>query len=407
MKVKLSVLGLIISGILLASCSTVGTPADQPVTEEIPLAIADTRVISDGMLVPRDFVDLAFAAGGEVAEVLVEEGDSVLTGDVIARLSGRERLESGLAAARLELQVAQSELLAAEIARQTLEDDLSISQTQALDAITKSKEAVRTFERRVRSLSSSADQADINEAKATLILAEDALEKAQDAYDPYADKNETNLVRATLLGKLAVTQQRYDDAVRRLNNLQGITGDEFDLSQAETELQIAQSRLNQAESDHEIFLQGPDPDAVKLADSRIATAQVRVAAAEIALLAAESTLSDLDLVATIDSIVVDLNLTPGEQMTPGRPAVTLADFSQWYVETDNLTEIEVVEISLGQNVEIVPDALPEITLIGIVESIGDKFEEKRGDITYTTRILVDEIDPRLRWGMTVVVTFEK
>jgi len=279
MKVKLSVLGLIISGIMLGSCSTASTPADQPAIEEIPLSIADTRVISDGMLVPRESVDLAFTGGGEVAEVLVEEGDSVVTGDVIARLSGRERLESGVAAARLELQAAHSELLAAEIARKILDDNLSIVQTQALDVITKSKEAVRTFERRVRSLSSSADQADIDEAKATLILAEDTLEKAQDAYDPYADKSETNLVRATLLGKLAIALQRYDDA-RRLNNLQGITGDEFDLSQAETELQIAQSRLDQAEADYEMYLQGPDPDAVKLADSRIATAQVRVAAAE-------------------------------------------------------------------------------------------------------------------------------
>jgi multidrug resistance efflux pump len=125
------------------------------------------------------------------------------------------------------------------------------------------------------------------------------------------------------------------------------------------------------------------------------------------LLAAESALSNLDLVATIDSNIVELNLTPGEQVTPGKPVVTLADFSQWYVETDDLTEIEVVDISLGQQVSFVPDALPEVSLSGQVESIGDKFEEKRGDITFTTRILVDEIDPRLRWGMTVVVTFEE
>ena len=407
MKVKLTILILIISGLFLVGCSTNAAVASQPDPEEIPLAIADTHVVSDGMLVPQDFVDLAFAAGGKVDEVLVEEGDNVVTGDVIARLSGRERLESGVAAANLELQAAQSELLAAQIARRSLDDDLSIAQTQALDAITQSKAAVRTAERRVRSWSNSADQADIDEAKSTLILVEDALEKAQDDYEPYADKAETNLTRATLLGKLAVTQQRYDDAVRRLNNLQGITGDDFDLNQAENELQIAQSRLEQAESDHAMFLQGPDPDAVALADSRTATAQVRLAAAEDALLAAQSTLSDLDLVATIDSNVVDLNLTPGEQVTPGRPVVTLADFSQWYVETDNLTEIEVVDISNGQIVSIVPDALPEVTLSGIVESIGDKFEEKRGDITYTTRILVNEIDPRLRWGMTVVITFEK
>jgi len=116
-------------------------------------------------------------------------------------------------------------------------------------------------------------------------------------------------------------------------------------------------------------------------------------------------LDDLDLVATFGGTVVDFDLILGEQVTPGQPVVTVADFSQWYVETDNLTEIEVVDVAVGQAVTILPDALPDVELTGSVESITDFFEEKRGDITYTARILVDEIDPLLRWGMTVVVTF--
>jgi HlyD family secretion protein len=405
MKGKLIVISLLISGIMLTACGGTATPVNEPVESEIPIAIADTNIVSEGSLVPREFVDLAFAAGGEVSEVLVEEGDMVETGDVIARLSGRERLESSVATAKLELQAAQAELLAAQIARQNLDDDLPEMQTLALEAVTNSKDAVRTTERRVRSLSSPGDQADIDEAKATMILAQDALEKAQDAYEPYANKSENNLVRANLLGKLAQAQQRYDDAVRRLNNLEGVVGDDFDLDQAKAELEIAQSQLDQAQSDFDLLQEGPDPDLVLIADSHISTSEAREAAAEKALIAAEKAITDLDLVATIDSIVVDLNLTPGEQISPGRPVVTLADFSQWYVETDDLTEIEVVDIKIEQTVSIVPDALPEITLTGSVESIGDKFEEKRGDITYTTRILVEEVDPRLRWGMTVLVTF--
>jgi multidrug resistance efflux pump len=133
----------------------------------------------------------------------------------------------------------------------------------------------------------------------------------------------------------------------------------------------------------------------------------RIQSAEAALAAAEAALADLDLVATINGSVVKLDLIAGEQVTPGTPVVQLADFSQWYVETDNLTEIDVVNVSTDQAVSIVPDALPDVQLSGKVESIGDVYEEKRGDVTYTARILVNEVDPRLRWGMTVVVTFEK
>jgi hypothetical protein len=64
-------------------------------------------------------------------------------------------------------------------------------------------------------------------------------------------------------------------------------------------------------------------------------------------------------------------------------------------------------VASGQGVTVVPDALPGVTLTGTVESISDVFEEKRGDITYTASILLDGIDPRLRWGMTVVITFDE
>ena len=42
---------------------------------------------------------------------------------------------------------------------------------------------------------------------------------------------------------------------------------------------------------------------------------------------------------------------------------------------------------------------------GTVVSIGDTFQEVRGDITYVTRIKVENADSRLKWGMTVLVTF--
>jgi hypothetical protein len=76
-----------------------------------------------------------------------------------------------------------------------------------------------------------------------------------------------------------------------------------------------------------------------------------------------------------------------------------------YAETDDLTELEVVDVSIGQAVTIEPDAIPGLVIDGTVEKISDIFEEKRGDVTYTTKILIDEIDPRLRWGMTVLITF--
>jgi hypothetical protein len=69
--------------------------------------------------------------------------------------------------------------------------------------------------------------------------------------------------------------------------------------------------------------------------------------------------------------------------------------------------MEVPQIAAGQAVSVTPDALEDLSLGGVVDSIEGLYEEKRGDITYTTRIALQESDSRLRWGMTVAVTFQK
>ncbi len=43
---------------------------------------------------------------------------------------------------------------------------------------------------------------------------------------------------------------------------------------------------------------------------------------------------------------------------------------------------------------------------GVVEEISQSFKSQGGDILYTVRIKVNDVDPRMRWGMTVEVTFE-
>ena len=85
---------------------------------------------------------------------------------------------------------------------------------------------------------------------------------------------------------------------------------------------------------------------------------------------------------------------------------SLADTGQWYVETSDLTELEVVDLEEGQKATIVADALPDVEMTGRVEEISQTFKSQGGDILYTVRIMVDEIDPRMRWGMTVEVTFK-
>lgn len=382
---------LLLIGSLAVACGSIGAPsADQGEPTEIPIVIADTQVVAEGRLVPDQFVNLAFKTGGQVAEVLVDEGEAVTEGQTLARLTNQEELEAALANAEMEL-------LNAQQARKILAENAGVEAALALQAIADAKDALRDTERYYRNLQAGGRGTDIDQAKADVVILKDTLDQAQKKFNDYANRPEDNLRRATLMSKLAEAQQRYDDAVRLLNNLQG-SASELDLAIAEADIAVAEAQLALAEQDYADLDDGPDPDDIAAAEARINAAETNLQATRVAL-------ENIELSAPFAGVVVDLGVKEGELVNPGQAVVVLADFSQWFVETDDLTEIEVPEISLGQAVTVTPDALPDLELSGTVESISNLYEEKRGDVTYTAKIRLDEGDPRLRWGMTVVVTF--
>ncbi len=394
MKSKLFTLIIIIAlgSLFLSACGSIGAPADDAAPTEIPIVITDTDVVAEGRLVPNDSASLSFKTAGQVTEILITEGDTVQAGQVIARLDNSEQLQSAIANA-------EAELLNAQLARDALFDNAKVNSAAALQAIADARDAVRDSDRYLNNLNAGSRDTDIDLAKADVAILKDQLDEAQEDYKPYENKPEDDLKRATFLARFAQAEQLYKDAVRKLNNLQGEPS-KIDLDIAEANQAVAEAQLLLALQNYDEIASGPDPDD-------LAAVEARIKAAEAGLVSAQATLNNIELVAPFDGKIVDLVITTGEQVAPGVTAAVLADFSQWIVETDDLTEIEVPEISIGQSVTIVPDALPDLELTGMVERISDVFEEKRGDITYTARIKLNEENELLRWGMTVVVTFEK
>jgi HlyD family secretion protein len=148
----------------------------------------------------------------------------------------------------------------------------------------------------------------------------------------------------------------------------------------------------EAKHQYEISLDGPNAEQLALAKANLD--------------AAKDTLSNYVITAPFDGVIADVNVKVGEQVTVETRAVSVADFSQWVVETTDVTELEVVKLSEGQSVLLVPDALPDLTLSGTITEISQAYTQQGGDILYTVRIAVKNPDPRLKWGMTVEATFQ-
>jgi HlyD family secretion protein len=375
---------------LLAGCQTATPAAQQPTG--IPPVVSDDRVEVEGKLVPVEHVALSFNMGGIVSQVLAEEGDAVSAGQVLAELDQRPRLEAGVASAELELVNARQML-------KTLDETAGVTTAATQQRVASARDGVKAAQRYLDNLNSGSRQTDIDTARANVTILKDRLEKAKEDYSSYENKPEDNVTRAGYLSRMADAQQRYDDAVRLLNNLQG-TPSEIDLAVAEANLSLAQAELALAESDYTDVQSGPDPDSLE-------AAQARLLAAEAGLVAANASLEDAQLVAPFSGTLVKLDLKVGEQAIPGMQVVVVADFSSWVVETDDLNEMEAPFLQAGQSAEIIPQALTDLVLAGKVDSISQYYQEKFGDIVYTAKIELLSGDPRLRWGMTVTVNFEK
>lgn len=378
---------LLLGGILITGCDQLPGAADP--TEIPPVVTLDENlsVIAEGRLVPREFSNLFFPINGEVIEVLVKEGDQVEEGDPLIRLNGRESYQANLAAANLEQISAQQQL-------DELNQTASLAASQAHQVMLAAEDAYLDAQERFDQIDTDAYQDDIDAANSDMLEAETDLKDAQEEFDKYQGLDEENADRKAAEDKLTEAQENYNEAVRNYERLVN------DLTQAEADMVFAEAKLEDARLDYEARQNGPDPDELALVEARLSTASAQVAAAQAAI-------DMLDLVAPYAGTVVEVNVTVGERILPNQTVLLLADLSEWYVETIDLTENEVVDIQLDQAATIVPDALLDLSLDGRVEAISQVYSEHAGDITYLVRIRLDESDERLRWGMTVDARFDR
>ena len=433
-KITLLAFGLIF---ILAACSA---PAEETEAPE-PVAIDFSPIVSaTGVVVPEQEALLSVSAGGVVDNVLVEKGDEVTTGQILVQLEGTEQQAAAVSAAALELANAQvaldklykdtnlqaaQALRSAETAERALEDLLNrdLQQALALQAVADAQKAVDTTERNARYSQSTASQADIDAQRAQVVLARDALDKANEDFEPHANKSADNTTRAHFLARQAAAQKIYDDAVRRLNAMEG-TSSEVDINVAEAEYITAQAALLQAERDLERVMDGPDPGEVALLEAQIekgyrdfetfnagpdpddvALAEARITNGQAQLAAAEETLSDLELVAPFGGIISAVHVNSSEWVAPGSPVLLIGDLNNLQVKTTDLSEIDVAQISLGDTAVVTFDALPELVLDGTVISIAPKADEGSG-VNFPVVIELSEIPPALRWGMTAFVDID-
>jgi HlyD family secretion protein len=384
--------GLMLLTLILSACSG-GEPAP---TETVELTSAENFspvVSATGIVKPDQWATLSFPSGGQVSELLSERGDIVEAGEILAQLGNIEQ-------ARAALSTAELELISAQQAIDDLYDNAELVTAQARLALANARDLLddAEYDWRVQQEGYRASDETIEEAEANLVLAENEVDRAKTAYDRLSGRDEDDPARALALSNLSGARQHRDAIIRRLNWYKGFPT-EIEQAILDAEVAEAEARVATAEQEYEDVKDGPDPEAVELAEARLANARAAVSAAE-------QTLSDTELRAPFEGTVSDVYIRQGEFVSPGQPILVLARLEELLVETTDLNEIDVAQIAVGNMATVTFDALPDVSLQGTVTYIAPKASEGTG-VNYPVEVILDEDLPdSVRWGMTAFVDIE-
>jgi len=301
-------------GIQLTGCS--GPEATPPEIAVVTRGDIMRTVLVDGNLEMPHKADLSFGATGTVTEVLVDKGDNVTKGQILARLDGRS-LEFSVEIAQAQYETAQINLM------KTIYPHYTTKQGTDMPGVWL------------------------------------ALDEAQD-----------NLTQAQEL----LNEGSIEEAQVLLNLIEG------NLSKAE------EKSLSQA---------WQLPWEVKLLELQVDIARANLDSAKL-------NLEKAVIMAPFDGVVADITITEGKDVstaTLATPAISLVDTSE--IEMSGfIDEIDIAMVQLGQEANILLDALPDEEVKGRVAFISLVGAIQAGVVSYDTTITLENPVEELRDGMT-------
>lgn len=326
-------------------------------SEQVP--VIDT-VTALGRLVPQgELINLAAPTASNesrIAQLLVEEGDVVEAGDVIAVLDSRSRLQEALNQSQQDVRVARAQL----------DQVLAGAQTGELQA--QQAEIARLEAERAGQL---------NEQSANVARLEAEVQNAQVEYNRYQTLYQEGAVSASerdaRLLTLATAQRQLQEARAALERIRNATQEQIDAARATLD-QIAEVRPTDVE-----------------------TATAEVARAVASRDQAQASLEEAYVRSPQPGTVLKIYARPGEVVSSETGVADIGQTSQMYAIAE-VYQSDISKVEVGQRARITSSALPDVELMGTVAKIGSIIERQdviNADPTDNIDSRIVEVDIRL------------
>ena len=338
-------------------------------------------------------VDVSFKIPGKIEKILVEEGDLLKEGQLIATLEHKDLFaQKARAEATLESTQSRIPALQKNIEFQDQASQQEISQAQAAMESARSKLDQLLAGSRPQEIQ--AAKAAVDQAKADLDKRKLDMDRAKQLYqDKYIAAQDWDTARTAYDMALAGyqrTQENYKLVVEGPRK-EEIEAGRAQLQQAEAALRLARTRRIQ----------------VDVLRRELVTAQVQVKEAASALEVIQTQIGYCDLLAPITGVVLVKNTEAGEFIVPGGAVITLGDVAKPWLKAF-IDESDLGKVKLGQKVSVTTDSYPGKVYPGKITFISSEAEftpknvqtaKERVKLVYRIKVTLANPQMELKPGM--------
>jgi len=338
-------------------------------------------------------VKVSFKISGKLAERLVEEGDAVEKGAVVARLDQAQLLHQR-DQARAALQAAESQLV-------QLKTAIDYQRATLAAQLEERRAAVEVARAQLAELEAGSRPQEIERARARLEQARTEFERARNDFERIEALHRTGDISRAYYDQV---RARFEAARAQMRQAAEALALVEEGPRKET-IESMRARLEQAKAALRVT------DALRLELRRreqeldLRRAEVERARAQLALI--ESQLEDTVARSPVSGIVLAKAAEPGEVVAAGTTIVTIADVARPWLR-GYVTERDLGRVRLGARAVLRTDSFPGKLYEGRVSFIASEAEftpkqiqtpEERVKLVYRTKIEVDNPNQELKLNM--------
>jgi len=359
------------------------------------IKIRESKIIELTGSVETTEVDASFQVPGKIKRLLVDEGDRVKTGQLLAVLDSKDLL-SQKASAQAVLESAQSQL-------PQLETRIQLSREQNSGKVWLAKGALNESTARLNELHNGYRTQEVEQAAKEVDAASSSLKLAKKDYNRaeslYREDAMSGQQRDAAKTNYQVTLARYKQAAAQFNMLQEGNRTE-DIEMGASKVDQAQANLKLAQVLH---LETEN----LLKQKQTLEAQVKQAKANLNF--ADIQLQHTRLYAPINGVVLVKPKEIGEVVSPGSPVITLGNIEKLWLKA-YINETDIGKVKLGQKVAVTTDSFPGKKYQGKIYFISSEAEftpknlqtkEDRVKLVYRIKVSLDNPNQELKPGMIV------